>query len=246
MGNRSRSLKSPNPQAEGMLARAIETAFVFLLLAVVPFLSFVTTRGRELGEVPRSVLYLSASLTQWLLAGLGAGTMLATSRGLSSIGFRRLPAAAGLDWTLVLVVASLASMGLVLTLESWGVWPRETDLVYLLLPEKPREKLWCVFVLAPTAAICEEFLYRGYLLTVLREWLHSPRWGWVVSSAAFGMAHTYQGASGVVRAGLLGALLAYPVLRLGSLYPSMAAHLVIDAVALVWLGPALLRRTPSS
>ena len=46
----------------------------------------------------------------------------------------------------------------------------------------------------------------------------------------------------MVRVALLGALLAYPVLRLESLYPSMAAHFVIDVVALVWLGPRFLER----
>jgi membrane protease YdiL (CAAX protease family) len=45
----------------------------------------------------------------------------------------------------------------------------------------------------------------------------------------------------VLRAAVLGALLAYPVVRLGSLYPSMLAHGLIDALALVWLGPRLLR-----
>jgi membrane protease YdiL (CAAX protease family) len=44
----------------------------------------------------------------------------------------------------------------------------------------------------------------------------------------------------MVRASLLGALLAYPVIHFGSLYPSMLAHGLIDALALVWLGPKIL------
>jgi hypothetical protein len=46
----------------------------------------------------------------------------------------------------------------------------------------------------------------------------------------------------MVRAGLLGALLAWPVVQMGSLYPSMTAHFLIDAVALLWLGPKFLRQ----
>jgi membrane protease YdiL (CAAX protease family) len=34
------------------------------------------------------------------------------------------------------------------------------------------------------------------------------------------------------------------VVRLGSIYPSMATHFLIDAVALVWLGPLSMRREP--
>ena len=45
----------------------------------------------------------------------------------------------------------------------------------------------------------------------------------------------------MLRAAVLGALLAYPVVRLGSICPSVAAHFLIDAIALVWLGPKMLR-----
>jgi membrane protease YdiL (CAAX protease family) len=44
----------------------------------------------------------------------------------------------------------------------------------------------------------------------------------------------------MARTALLGALLTIPVIRTGSLFPSMAAHFVIDAVALAWLGPRFL------
>ncbi|MBZ5542274.1 MAG: CPBP family intramembrane metalloprotease, partial [Acidobacteriia bacterium] len=92
------------------------------------------------------------------------------------------------------------------------------------------------------AALCEEFLYRGYLLSQLSVWLGGSLWAWAMSAIAFGLAHCYQGLNGMARAAILGALLAYPVLRLGSLYPSMAAHFLIDAVALAWLGPRFLTR----
>jgi membrane protease YdiL (CAAX protease family) len=130
---------------------------------------------------------------------------------------------------------------LVTLCEGRGWLPRESDLVYLLIPETPREKLWAALILAPTAAFCEEFLFRGYLLTQLHAWLHSLLWAWVVSSVAFGLAHFYQGWSGMVRAGLLGALLAYSVVRWGTLYPAMLAHWIIDTVAFLWLGPWMIK-----
>ena len=69
-------------------------------------------------------------------------------------------------------------------------------------------------------------------------------WALAASSVVFGFAHIYQGLGGVLRAAALGALLAYPVIHLGSLYPSMAAHFVIDAVALGWLAPRFDSRNP--
>ena len=110
----------------------------------------------------------------------------------------------------------------------------------LLIPETPREKLWAVLMVAPTAAFCEEFLFRGYVLMQLHDWFHSLLWAWVVSSVAFGLAHFYQGWSGMLRAALLGALLGYPVVRWGSLYPGMLAHWMIDTVSLLWLGPRMV------
>ena len=80
----------------------------------------------------------------------------------------------------------------------------------------------------------------------LSQWFDPVPWAWVGSSVAFGLAHAYQGLNGMVRAALLGALLAYPVVHLGSLYPSMAAHFLIDALALAWLGPRFAERETES
>jgi membrane protease YdiL (CAAX protease family) len=151
--------------------------------------------------------------------------------------FAATPLSRVLEWGAFIAGAALLGLGLVIWCEQRGWLPRESELVYLLIPETPREKLWAVLIIAPTAAFCEEFLFRGYLLTQLQDWLHSPLWAWVVSSVAFGLAHFYQGWSGMIRAGLLGALLAYAVVRWGSLYPAMLAHWMIDTVALLWLGP---------
>ncbi|MFB6240732.1 MAG: type II CAAX prenyl endopeptidase Rce1 family protein, partial [Gemmatimonadota bacterium] len=49
-----------------------------------------------------------------------------------------------------------------------------------------------------------------------------------VVAVAFGIAHGYQRAVGVVRAGVLGVLLGLPVLFTGSLYPAVVAHFWIN------------------
>lgn len=227
-----------------MLPQTVAIVFVVFLLFGVPILSSLTARDVCLRFVPRLVLYYSAVLSEWLLAALGLLVVLTSSLRLADTGFRTVSAASCLRWTGWLTAVAFAVLGLLLALERRGWWPDETPLVYLLVPETRREKLWAALAVAPTAALTEEFLYRGFLLVQLTRWLHSADWGWALSSAAFGLAHAYQGVSGMARAAFLGALLAYPVLRLGSLYPSMAAHLLLDALALVWLGPKMLRRQP--
>ena len=221
-----------------MVAKAVGIVFVVLLIVGAPVLSFTTARNPNIRLLPRHVLYLSAVISQWLLAAAYVAVVWLTS--MDPVFFRAVPAGAFIRWTLLLASVSLAGLLILLLLERRGWWPPESDLVYLLLPSNRWEKVWAVFFIAPTAALCEEFLYRGYLMTQLSHLFHSVPWAWGVSSAAFGLAHTYQRTNGMVRAALLGALLAYPVIRLGSLYPSMAAHFLIDALALAWLGPRML------
>jgi len=223
-----------------MLARTLSVLFTLLLVVGVPILSLSTARDSQVRQMPRLALYVSATISQWALAGLGLIIFFLSSLDADSIGFRMLPLTTALAWAGGLVILSVAGMGLGLFLEVRGWLPAEAELVWLLIPKTRQEKLWSVVLLAPTAALCEEFLYRGFLLAQLSQWLHSCAWAWAASSLVFGLAHVYQGWNGMIRACLLGALLAYPVIHFGSLYPSILAHGLIDTLALTWLGPRFL------
>lgn len=220
-----------------MLSELLGIFFAVFLFAGVPILSYMTARDPRIRQAPRLALYFSAVLSQWILAALGVLVMLASAMTFHRAGLCAVALAISIRWSAALVLVSLAAMGVTLILERWGWWPGESELVRLLIPATAREKVWAVLVLAPTAGFCEEFLYRGFLLVQFTQWFHSVHWAWAASSVAFGLAHSYQGVSGMARAAALGALLTYPVIHLGSLYPSMGAHFVIDAVALGWLGP---------
>jgi membrane protease YdiL (CAAX protease family) len=225
-------------------SRIIAALFVLFVLAGLPALSIWTVRGEDLLALPRKTLYFSAALSQWLLTAVTFVIALITPAGFA--GFHTIGPGAFARWLILLLAISLGGLGAVLMLEAKRWWPEESKWVYALIPRTKREKLWALALLAPTAAFCEEFVYRGYLLFQLSNYLHSAAWAWIISSLGFGMAHAYQKPSGVARATLLGALLAWPVVRLGSIFPSMAAHFLIDAVALIWLGPLSLKRDSSS
>ncbi len=229
-----------------MLSILVRIAFSLLLVVGVPLLSWRSARPEHVQGVPKTALYFSAVVSQWVLAAIGVVVIFVVGPGWSSIGLTPVGASGFFKWTLVVVLIAVVGLGLVLLLEQRGWWPRESDMVQLLMPENAREKLWAVLGLAPTAGLCEEFLYRGFLLAEVAAWFHSAAWGIVVSSVAFGCAHAYQGLNGMVVAGSLGALLAWPVVHLGSLYPSMAAHFLIDVVALLWLGPKFVSKHPAT
>src|SRR5277367_1699749 len=99
-----------------------------------------------------------------------------------------------------------------------------------ILPRSKRERV-PFFALAVTAGICEEFLYRGFAMAALaRSGL--PVWTTVViSSLLFGVAHLYQGRSGLLGTTLLGLIFGFARVGLGSLAPVMAWHAAVDVVA---------------
>jgi len=224
-----------------MIQRAAEILFFVLLVAGLPLISWLTTRDPELRTMPRRALYASAALSEWIFAALGLAAMKVAGLRLTGVGLRGVAMPAFACWTLALAAASAAGLGLLLLLEQRGLWPDEPELVYLLMPRTPVEKAWALLLVAPTAALAEEFLYRGYLLTIMARALHSVGWAWALSSVAFGLAHLYQRPNGMIRAAALGALLAWPVVRTGSLFPAIAAHFLIDAAAFGWLGPRMLK-----
>ena len=225
-----------------MFTSVLRMAFAVFFIVGVPLLSWRSARPEQLQGIPKRAIYFSAAVSQWLLAGICALVVYVAGLEWQAVGLAGVAESVFFKWTAALVLVSVAGLGLVLLLEQRGWWPKESEMVQLLLPQTGREKLWSLLCLAPTAGLCEEFLYRGFLLAEVTAWFHSAVWGVAISSIAFGFAHFYQGLNGMVRAGLLGALLAWPVVQTGSLYPSMTAHFLIDAVALLWLGPKFVRQ----
>jgi membrane protease YdiL (CAAX protease family) len=106
-----------------------------------------------------------------------------------------------------------------------------------VIPVDVSDWIWFVPV-SMTAGICEEFLYRGYALTQTAELTGSVFVGFILSSAAFGLAHVYQGRLGVIGTTITGALYAAVFLLTGSVIPCMIGHFVQDIVG----GLALSRR----
>ena len=85
--------------------------------------------------------------------------------------------------------------------------------------------------LAITAGVCEEFLYRGFVMGALGR-VVLPVWAVVaLTSILFGLAHAYQGKGGIVSTGLFGVVLALGRLWFGSLLPVMMWHASLDLVA---------------
>jgi len=98
-----------------------------------------------------------------------------------------------------------------------------------LLPRTRKERRLFA-ALAVTAGICEEILFRGFLLFYLQEIF--PGFGVVgavvVSSVVFGLCHFYQGVRGVLGTGAFGAGMAILYMASGSLIVPIILHALLD------------------
>ncbi len=88
------------------------------------------------------------------------------------------------------------------------------------------------------AAFGEEMVYRGYLMNRVADLFNRTRRAWIISlilvHAAFGLAHAYQGWTGIIDEGLMGILLGVIYLRTGrNLAVPIVAHGISDSIDMV-------------
>ncbi len=92
-----------------------------------------------------------------------------------------------------------------------------------MLPHRGVEfALW--IALSVTAGICEETIFRGYLQRQFMALTKNAPAGILLSAAAFGAAHAYQGPRFVILIALFGAMFGILAYWRGSVRPGMMAH----------------------
>ncbi len=208
------------------------------LLVIMPGLLLV--QGRMANEVPeglrRTELYVSSVVTIWILAALTMAAAWASGFTARLLGLVVHPAG-----RLLLVAVLTTAVGLGAMVLGRILRLPETALLLFLLPRTRREKLLFLGV-SLSAGIAEELVFRSFLIPALQAATDSLWLAVAFSSFAFGLIHSYQGASGALRASLLGFLLAMPFIATGSVLPGMASHAALDIIGGLWLGNWLVRR----
>jgi len=96
-----------------------------------------------------------------------------------------------------------------------------------LMPVRKVELRYFLFGVSTSAGICEEIIFRGFLLGSLLEYFGMPT-AILISSIAFGLPHIYQGISGVIKTSVLGVLFACVYWVSGSLLLAIVLHIIID------------------
>ncbi|HEX6135291.1 MAG TPA: CPBP family intramembrane glutamic endopeptidase [Longimicrobiales bacterium] len=207
-----------------------------VLLVAVPALMVMQGRAlRDVKTLPRTQAYVSSIISLWVLGILTFAVARFSGYGLAQLGI----APAGIGRTLAIAAGLVAAAVAILFLFRFaGV--REAPIMHELVPATPRERLWFVGV-SISAGICEEVIYRGFLIHVLYGATGSLVIALLLSGGAFGVSHAYQQPAGALRATLLGLILAIPLLLDGSIVPSIVAHTAVDVLSGLWLAKYLLR-----
>lgn len=174
--------------------------------------------------------------TEWGLSALALLSLWMRRQPLAAIGLRTLTGANPLVEGAIVGAVAGAVLGLGLSVMLAAVSARfrasmgkQLSSLQAMMPATAREH-WQFAVVAVTAGICEETLFRGFMgMTFSELFPGAPLWVTVaVLAVVFGFAHWYQGWRGVLTTGAIGAALAVLYLAANSLWPGMLLHALID------------------
>ena len=187
----------------------------------------------QMSTVERLGLYFSTMAFQWGLAAVVAWRTWAHHYALAELGLQiRNPgktAAAAVIGTVLFVAFQWMNLRRIGRMKPTARGFLQT------LADKILPKTWVETIpylaLAATAGICEEFIYRGFVMATLAR-LGLARWAVVLISAVmFGMAHLYQGRGGLVSTSIIGIIFGAARIAYHSVVPMVFWHAAVDAVA---------------
>ena len=105
------------------------------------------------------------------------------------------------------------------------------EAVQRIVPQKTTLEIALYLLLALSAGICEEIMFRGYLQKQLFRLFGNESLAVLLQGIVFGAAHGYQGIKFMFALGVYGCLFGLLVRWRNSLYPGMMTHALQDSFA---------------
>jgi membrane protease YdiL (CAAX protease family) len=221
-------------------AAVLASAVVVVIVMVAPAAGW-RRYGRLLRDLrtddrARLPFYRDAVIRQWVLAAVVVGIGVLAGRTPQTVGLPDYgpgtangPLIAG-----VLAAAALCAVPAVILSHRFGP-PLDESVARQLAPfvgivPTTRAERRAFFLVALTAGVCEELVFRGFGIAYLRWLWPAAPWGALILATAvpFGLAHRYQGRNGMCATGLIGAALCWVTLATGTLIPAMVIHAAFD------------------
>jgi membrane protease YdiL (CAAX protease family) len=218
---------APSPRTQG-----VEVAVFLFLIVPSMLVSFFITRQGSISFVPVAAMTIFRDLA---LVSLILYFLWRNGEELKRIGweFRR----RGRDIILgvVLFVPVFFGTGwLDSGLQSLGFSAPRTP-APAFLDVRGRAEALLALAMVLVVALAEETIFRGYLILRLRSLTTSTGLAIVLSSAIFALGHGYEGTSGVLTVGVMGAILAVIYVWRRSLVAPIVIHFLQDFVSILLL-----------
>jgi membrane protease YdiL (CAAX protease family) len=226
------------PPSPARKLRVGEWAFLAFVLLLWPGIAwFLYPSGEEsielLAGISRGRVYLQSMAITWSVVLLLAMVLAFRRKNFIEIGFRKFTPGNLFLGVGLLVAVNIAFHVIHLFIKFSP--PTTGDFVLLLLPRNAGERLlW--LALSATAALGEEAIFRGFVMTRLYRLF--KRWTPAVALSAigFGLAHLYQGWAGILLTAGYGVVFSLAFIKRQSLWPCIVAHFLQDAIAALPLG----------
>jgi membrane protease YdiL (CAAX protease family) len=210
----------------------LDTLLLFFAVVLMPAISAFTGWQLAHKSAERRNLvsrYWQTLIRGWLVAVVILAVWYRTGRPLGTLGLHWPIGPRGLwgfGFDLLLVVAS--TMQLMRLPQIARKTPDKAKAVLERLKITPRTgaELAMFLVVAVTAGVWEELLYRGFLMWFLAP--DGPATAVIGSSLIFGLGHAYQGGRGVLVTAGVGLVFALAYALSASLWWLMVAHALID------------------
>jgi membrane protease YdiL (CAAX protease family) len=206
-------------------------------LALIVVLGFTTAYGHQrsatapLSDVPRITRYLTSMIVEWLLLGsVIAGIYRRREFFLGALRDRAMKTSESFGYGAMIYVIGLFALALVGgALYATPLFHQRNEAYVLaMMPRTPFEFVVWFFVSA-TAGICEELIFRGYLLQQLSAWTRMPIASIFIAALLFGSVHLYEGLGAILPLAELAVVYGFAVRHFkGDLRAVMVAHTLQD------------------
>lgn len=179
-------------------------------------------------------IYISNSLSLFGMALLIFIAWLLFNRPLTALGFKQTTHTNDWWWLLVIFLI-LYIADTVIAISSKENLEKNFSAIDSKTPFMPsrRRELPLYFVMCFSAAVFEEIIFRGFLVTYclyLFSALKDPHlWAVIIPAIVFSIAHFYQGKKAVIKIFILSLLFGYIFIWSESLLPVMLLHFIVDA-----------------
>ena len=216
-----------------MLVNHLLVALFVVISPIAGYISYqrLVAKSQRGEYIDRMLMYRTTLATQWLLCVAGVAIWAVSGKPWADVGFAFTldPAfAVALVLTIAIVIWLIMQLREVRSASTaqLEIYKRHLGTVELIVPSS-REQLQSFRRVAISAGVVEEFLWRGFLIWYLSQYLTI----WYAAGLAtilFGLAHAYQGWRKVPQLALVGSAFTILYLMTGSLLLPVALHIAFD------------------